>query len=168
MKTSIKGRLLIEQFEGLYLTAYDDGFGTLTIGYGHTTAAGLPQVTVGQTITKEEADTILSTDLEKVELIVTELVHVELTQSMFDALVSFEFNTGALRGSTLLKYLNEGNIHAAADQFLLWDHAKGRVVEGLLKRREAEKELFLSEVPATIVSTAKPSWFSRLFRKGNK
>jgi len=144
MKTSPNGRKLIEFFEGCYLKAYDDGFGTLTIGYGHTTAAGPPPVVVGQTCTKVEADNILSTDLGSVEREVTSLVKVPLNQNQFDALISFEFNTGGLGKSTLLKLLNARNYTGAADQFLDWNHAGGRVVAGLTKRRQQERALFLT------------------------
>ena len=91
MQTSANGRKLIEQFEGLFLQAYDDAndhivkvgqavHGTLTIGYGHTSVAGPPRVYVGQTITQVEADSILAADLASVELEVNHLVKVPLNQ----------------------------------------------------------------------------------------
>jgi lysozyme len=89
---------------------------------------------------------------------VDDLVKVEITQSMFDALVSFTYNVGlgSLRRSTLLRKLNEGNIQAAADQLLRWNRARGRVLPGLTRRRVAERELFLREpwsISAGTVST---------------
>jgi lysozyme len=161
MKTSPDGRKLIESFEGLILTAYDDYndhvvklgdaiHGTLTIGYGHTTAAGSPSVFVGQTISKDEADQILEQDLAKVEKEVNSLVAVPLTQDQFDALVSFQFNTGALGKSTLLKLLNNSNYPGAANEFLKWTHASGRVLPGLIRRRQAERKLFLTPILTTI------------------
>src|ERR1700720_127720 len=157
MQTSLNGRKLIESFEGLILTAYDDYndhivklgdtiHGTLTIGYGHTTAAGSPSVFVGQTISKDQADQILEQDLSKVEKEINSLVAVPLTQDQFDALVSFQFNTGALGKSTLLKLLNNSNYPGAANEFLKWTHASGRVLPGLIRRRQAERKLFLTPV----------------------
>ena len=104
MQTSPNGRKLIESFEGLFLQAYDDHndhivqpgeqvIGTLTIGYGHTTAAGPPAVYVGMVIDQPTADAILSADLASVELEVQHLVNVPLNQNQFDALVSFQYNT---------------------------------------------------------------------------
>ena len=163
MKTSANGRKLIESFEGLILQSYDDYndhivsqgdtvHGTLTIGYGHTDAAGPPSISLGQTITKEEADNILATDLAKVEREVSELVHVSLNQNQFDALVSFHFNTGALGHSSTLQLLNQSNYTEAADHLLLYNKASGRVLAGLVRRRQAEKDLFLSK--STTVDTA--------------
>src|ERR1700758_619687 len=105
MRTSPAGLTLITKFEGLFLKAYDDEddhivsagervFGTLTIGYGHTSAAGPPRVYVGQEITEPQAEAILEADLRSVELEVEHLVKVPLSQNQFDALVSFQYNTG--------------------------------------------------------------------------
>ncbi len=161
MKTSDKGRKFIEGFEGLILDAYDDANdhvvpiggsyrGTLTIGYGHTNPAGPPTVYVGQTITRQEADAILASDLAAVERDVSRLVTVPLNQNQFDALVSFHFNTGALGKSTLLKVLNSGDYKQAAEDFLAWNHAGGQVLPGLTHRREAEKAMFLSSAVSTV------------------
>ena len=149
MKTSDNGRKFIEGFEGLYLHTYDDGTGVLTIGYGHTTAAGPPAVERGQTITQEQADQMLSSDLGKVESQVNELVTVPLTQNQFDALVSFQFNTGALGHSSALTALNKGDYTTAANDLCLYDKDHNHagefvVVPGLVRRRQAEKEMFLT------------------------
>lgn len=157
MKTSAVGRQLIESFEGLILKTYDDANdrivrdgdvvrGVLTIGYGHTTSAGLPVVRVGQVITKEQADQYLANDLGKVEKEVTNLVKVPLNQNQFDALVSFHFNTGALGKSSALKVLNAGDYKSAADSLTLYNRASQLgpgPIPGLVRRREAEKALFL-------------------------
>ena len=154
MKTSDNGRKFIEGFEGLFLKAYDDAndhivqpgqsiHGTLTIGYGHTNTAGPPHVYIGMEITKEEADTILGSDLTSVELQVAHLIKVPINQNQFDALVSFDFNTGGLGRSSTLRDINAGHMQAAADALLMWDRASGRVLPGLLHRRRAERELFL-------------------------
>lgn len=159
MKTSSNGRKFIEGFEGLILQAYDDHndhivevgqtvVGTLTIGYGHTDAAGPPKVYVGQKITQTEADQFLGTDLAGVENSVNHLVKVPLNQNQFDALVSFEFNTGSLGKSSVLTLLNSGDYTTAAEHILLYNHAGGVVVAGLTRRREAEKALFNTKVVA--------------------
>lgn len=156
MKTSSTGRKLIEEFEGCILGAYDDdndhivplgghSRGTLTIGYGHTSAAGAPKVFVGQTITKSQADLILTSDLGPVERDVARLVHVPITQNQFDALVSFHFNTGALGKSGVLVHLNKKDFQGAADALLQWTHANGRVMSGLVRRRQDERKLFLTK-----------------------
>lgn len=157
MKTSSQGRKFIEGFEGLILQAYDDHndhivpvggtpIGVLTIGYGHTDAAGPPKVYVGQKITQAEADKFLATDLSAVENEVNHLVKVPLTQNQFDALVSFQFNTGALdhSGNSLLAALNSKDYAKTADDFLLYDHAAGVKLAGLTRRREQERKMFLS------------------------
>lgn len=138
------GRALIESFEGLFLKTYNDGTGVPTIGYGHTTAAGPPVVSYGQTITKEQADHMLADDLAKVEAHVNALVKVPLNQNQFDALVSFEFNTGWLGHPqcSLLRALNSGHYALADQDFMLYNRAGGHVMAGLTRRRAAEKELF--------------------------
>lgn len=145
MKTSANGRKLIEQFEGLELKAYDDGTGTWTIGYGHTSAAGLPRVVPRMVITQEQADAILEADLASVEADITHHVTAQLNQNQFDALVSFDFNTGALDRSSLLWVINNhhGDITAA---FETWRFAKIGGVEQpiLLSRRQKEAALYLT------------------------
>lgn len=146
MKTSAAGRKLIEEFEGLYLHTYDDGTGTLTIGYGHTTAAGPPHVYRGMTISREQADAILSADLASVEISVAHHVTAPLAQNQFDALVSFDFNTGALRHSNVLIDLNNRRYERVPLDLMAWDHAHvhGRMVvmPGLERRRKAEGNMF--------------------------
>jgi lysozyme len=168
MKTSLNGRKLIESFEGLILQSYDDYndhivnsgdtvHGVLTIGYGHTSVAGAPHVSIGDTITQSDADRILGEDLKRVEDEVNRLVHVPLNQNQFDALVSFEFNTGALGHSSALPLLNAGNYVEAADHLLLYNQAGGRVLAGLIRRRKAEHELFMSQVTLLPDTPTKPT-----------
>ena len=142
MQTSEKGLDLIRKYEGLQLAAYVCPGGKLTIGYGHTG----PDVTEGRRINVEEANALLEHDVQRFELAVNELVTVPMTQGMFDALISFSFNLGAgsLKSSTLLKKLNADDREAAADEFLKWNKAKGKVLAGLTARRESERELFLA------------------------
>lgn len=157
MKMSDEARRdLTEDFEGLILKAYDDATdhivapgsrvrGTLTIGYGHTSAAGPPRVYVGMEITKEQADEILSADLASVEIEVEHLVKVPLTQFQFDALVDFQYNTGWLAHPhcSLLNALNAGNYKLAAQDFMLYNRAQGKVLVGLNRRRKAEMAWFV-------------------------
>ncbi|HTF64490.1 MAG TPA: lysozyme [Edaphobacter sp.] len=141
MITSQRGLDLIKQFEGLRLTAYQDSVKTWTVGYGHTGSD-----VHSLTITRDEAEDLLLQDVKEAEHAVNSLVtHVVLKQGQFDALVDFVFNLGAaaLHDSTLLRLVNAREFDNAADQFLRWDHAGGKVLPGLTKRREAERELFL-------------------------
>jgi len=141
MKISDKGLSLIKEFEGCKLTAYKDIVGVLTIGYGSTGT----HVKEGMTISQERAEALLREDVLRFEQCVNKLVKVELTQNQFDALVSFAFNLGCgnLGSSTLLKKLNARDYQGAADQILRWNRAGGKIVNGLVRRREAERTLFL-------------------------
>ena len=145
MEYSKNGAKLTEQFEGCKLTAYPDpgtGGSPWTIGYGHTG----PEVHLGLTITQEQAEELLMEDVKKAAATVNTKVTTDITQEEFDALVDFVFNVGAgnFDASTLLKKVNAGDIHGAADEFLKWDMAAGKHMAGLLKRRHAEAEEFLS------------------------
>ena len=141
MQVSPRGRTLIQKFEGLRLTAYQDMVGVWTIGYGHTG----PDVKAGMTITLQQAEQLLINDLARFEKGVNALVQTPISQNQFDALVSFSYNLGlgSLQQSTLLRLLNAGNFQAAADQFPRWDHAGGKKVAGLTARRAAERQIFL-------------------------
>jgi lysozyme len=103
-------------------------------------------VTPGLKIAQSRADALLAEDLARSAQIVNSLVHVYLNQNQFDALCDFAFNVGAgnFRSSTLLRLVNAGNLAAAADQFARWNLAAGKVMPGLVKRRAAERALFLS------------------------
>ena len=133
---------LIKSFEGCSLTAYADSGGILTIGFGHTGG-----VEPGQTITQGQADAYLEQDLESAEQVVQNATEIDLTPNQFGALVSWEFNTGALAGSEGMALINQRQFEAAWDNhFCLWIHdANGNVLEGLVRRRAAEKALFFSE-----------------------
>lgn len=143
MNISETGIQLIKKFEGCSLNAYKCPAGIWTIGYGHTLG-----VKEGQTITKEQAEIFLKQDIRSFELTVNNLVNVPLNQGQFDALVSFCYNLGSgnLKNSTLLKLLNKKNYIGAAEQFDRWVYASGKKLPGLVKRRTAEKELFLNDI----------------------
>lgn len=142
MKTSDKGRHFIELWEGLYLHAYNDGVGVPTIGYGHTSAAGPPHVYYGMKITPAQADAILAADLASVEADVNHHVTRKLTQDQFDTLVSFDFNTGALSRSNVLRAINLGRFDLVGPDLNMWVHGGGHVMQGLVRRRHAEGQLF--------------------------
>ena len=146
MQISDKGIALIKQFEGCKLTAYQDSVGVWTIGYGWTQPVDGKPIRAGMTIKQETADRLLKTGLVSYESDVSRLVKVGLTQGQFDALVSFTYNLGArsLSTSTLMRKLNASDYAGAADEFLRWNKAGGKVLNGLTRRREAERALFLS------------------------
>lgn len=140
------GLELIKSFESLRLVAYLDSAGIPTIGWGATKG-----VRLGDVITEAEAIAELEADLAEASAGVERLVKVDLTDNQFAALVSFVFNlgAGALDGSSLLRKLNAVDFAGAADEFLRWDkaHVKGvlKVLPGLTRRRQAERELFLAQ-----------------------
>ena len=136
------GLNLIKEFEGLSLEAYLCPAKVWTIGYGHTKYAK-----PGMVITQEQAGKLLREDLYDFESAVNKFVKVPLTDNQFSALVSFAFNvgSGSFKSSTLLRKLNEKDYEGAADQFDKWIYAKGQVLNGLIRRRKAEKELFLKK-----------------------
>lgn len=143
---------LIKQWEGKYLTAYHgaaDRPGLLTIGYGHTDAAGPPKVTAGMTITEKQAEDILRNDLYGCESDVAQLVKVPLNDNQFAALVSFVFNVGVanFRSSTLLRKLNSGAYDAVPAELQKWNKANGKRVQGLANRRAAEAGLWVRGAP---------------------
>ena len=139
MNLGYNGTKILKFFEGCRLTAYQDSVGVWTIGYGHTKG-----VHAGMSITQEEAEQMLLIELEEYEGYIDKYVIVPLTQNQFDALVVWVYNLGPtnLRRSTLLKELNSGNYTAAGNEITRWNKAGGKVLAGLVKRREAEAELF--------------------------
>ena len=138
---------LIKHYEGLRLKAYRDAVGVWTIGYGHTSMAGDPKVKAGMVITEDEAEQILRTDLKKYEDAVKKaLPGYPLTDNQYAALTSLCYNVGPgnFSKSSVVRYLRQGNPGQSADAFRAWNKAGGRVLQGLVTRREAERKLFLS------------------------
>ena len=146
MAVSAKGIDLICSFEGLRLTAYDDGVGIWTIGFGTIKYPNGVRVKRGDSCTLEQAKSYMKHDLIEFEHTVNSLVKVPLNQNQFDALVSLTYNigSGAFKSSTLLKKLNLSDYKGAADQFDVWVNAGGKRMQGLANRRAKEKSLFLS------------------------
>ena len=146
MHISPSGIDLICNFEGKRLTAYDDGVGVWTIGFGTTVYPNGIKVMKGDTCTEAQAKTYMAHDLKKFEATVNKAVTVQLNQNQFDALVSLAYNIGtnAFSKSTLVKKLNANDNRAAADQFDVWVNAGGKRMQGLVNRRAKEKALFIS------------------------
>ena len=142
---SDNGMKLLEQFEGLRLEAYLDSAGIATIGWGSIKYPNGNKVKLGDKITKAQAKKYKLHDLKEFESTVNTSVKVPLTQNQYDALVSLSYNigSGAFKNSTLLKKLNSGDYKGAAEQFLVWNKVNSKKVQGLVNRREAERNLFL-------------------------
>ncbi len=140
MKINSKGLELIKSFEGCRLTAYKPVKAEKfwTIGYGHYGA----DVTQGMTITQAQAEQLLKQDLAKFEGYVEKYVSIPLTENQFSALVSFTYNCGA---GNLQKLVRNRNTAQIAEAILLYNKASGKVLNGLVRRRKAERELFLSD-----------------------
>lgn len=142
MDISDNGIALIKQNEGLRLKVYADVAGHLTVGYGHKDDS----MTLGDTITQDQADQFLQDDIAAVVSGLNSALQVTVTQNQFDALCDFAFNLGLEREetSTMFKLINQGDFADAANQFPLWCHAGGVVVQDLVNRRAQEQALFLS------------------------
>ena len=129
------------------VTAYFDPVGIPTIGYGNIDSVTRADVDV-KVISPQEAEKLLRGDLKTAEDAVSNLITVKLNDNEFSALVSFTFNVGAgaLKNSTLRKRLNRGDnrTSVANEEFRKWVKAGGRVLQGLVRRRRAERDLFLS------------------------
>ena len=135
----MEGIALIKKFEGCELEAYQCSAGVWTIGYGHT-----KDIVEGMTISKEQAEEMLVDELHEYENYINKYVTVALSQNQFDALVSWVYNLGPanLKASTMLKVLNKGQYEEVPAQMKRWNKAGGKVLEGLIRRREAEACLF--------------------------
>jgi len=140
MHTSDEGFELIKKFEGCELEAYQCAAGVWTIGYGHT-----KDVQEGDKWTEEKADFMLWRELDdEYEHYVNSLVTAPMNQSQFDSLVSWTYNLGPnnLKKSSMLRVLNEGKYDEVPAQMKRWNKAKGKVLAGLTRRREAESLMF--------------------------
>lgn len=158
MKTGDTGLNLIKAYEGLRLSAQSEPLPgstsdrVWTVGYGHKTTASQ-----GMTVTEREATRLLHNDIQPIEDLIRNTVRCPLNQNEHDALVSLIFNVGEqnFRRSTVLQKLNDGDKLAAADAFERWTRARvdGKLVklDGLVRRRAAEKSLFLMPTDAELV-----------------
>ena len=141
------GIALIKQFEGCRLEAYKDSVGVWTIGWGTTAAAGVGiKPEAGMKITQDEADWYLEKTVAKFAEGVSDALRNNVTDNQFAACVSLAYNIGVPRfaASSVVKWINAGDFEGAANSFLLWNKAGGKVLKGLVRRREAERALFLT------------------------
>ena len=142
MKTSSRGIELIKKYEGCELTSYKCSAGVNTIGWGNTYYEDGSKVQIGDTITQERADELLLNLLPKYENQVKSRIRRELNQNEFDALVSFVWN--CWYSETLFRYVNERNVNTVEWWKTHYIKAGGKVLNGLVKRREEEAELYIS------------------------
>lgn len=149
MKTNQRGIDLLKSYEGLRLKAYLCPAQIPTIGYGATTYEDGSKVTLKDTlITVQRAEDILKHHLRTFETAVDSSISASLNENQFSALVSLCYNIGPgnFKKSTLVMLIEKGDLQGAADQFLVWNKGGGVILEGLLKRRKAERALFLTPV----------------------
>lgn len=145
MKISNNGLNLIKQFENFMPEAYKDPVGILTIGYGHVIKDN-DNTLEASTLTEEEATTLMINDLEAFQNNINDVCkqcNVILNQNQYDAMCSFCFNTGFIKGN-MLKRFEANNIKGIGDNFILYVYSKGKLLPGLVKRRKMEQELFFS------------------------
>ena len=138
---------LVKEFEIFQPEAYLDPVGVWTIGYGTTAAAGVGiEPKAGMRITEAEADEYLRRGLDKFAALIRPKITRPTTPAEFGAMLSLAYNIGptAFSRSSVLRWFNAGDKDEAADAFRLWNRAGGRVLKGLVRRREAERDLFLS------------------------
>lgn len=140
LRMSLPGRNFVKRFEELRLKAYQDQGGIWTIGYGHTRG-----VKMGDVITEAQAETYLKGDLMEAERALALDSGVNLFQHEYDALVSLIFNIGVghYSSSTIRRTLKMKRYDLAADEFPRWNKVKGKVSNGLKRRRHDEREIFV-------------------------
>lgn len=143
MHASPNGLNLIKSFEGFSADPYQDSAGVWTIGYGHTSGVNKS----APRITERQAEEFLDIDIKRAEFDIERYISFDLNQNQYDALASLVFNVGAapLLG-TLGRLLNAGDVAGAAEQFGRWIYADHKPLKGLIRRREAEKALFLQPI----------------------
>jgi len=145
MKINNAGLELIKTFEGFSSSPYLDPIGIPTIGFGSIWNDDGSSVTMSQPdLNEAEAESYLRREVRHIEERIGRLIQSELTDNMFSSLCSFTYNigTGALQRSTMRMKLNRGWYEAAAEEFPKWRKAGGRVLQGLVRRRIAERNLF--------------------------
>lgn len=156
MQTSSNGLKFLMREEGVILHVYKDQVGIPTVGVGHVV---LPGEDFSDGLTNQEAMELLRKDVGKCERAIAQLVEVTITQNMYDMLVSLSFNigtgdvkrrVGGLAGSSVIKFLNQGNFQQASSAFLLWCKAGGVKNQGLYNRRVRESKLFLTPDPVPV------------------
>ena len=160
MKTSQRGIDLIKEYEGLKLTAYLCPTGVPTIGWGHTRTVTRADVNAQRRITEAEAERLLQEDLMTFERGVLSACTIAPNQHQFDAFVSLSYNigVGAFQRSTALRRHNEGDFDSAANAIEMWNkgtiNGQRQVLRGLVRRRAAEKALYLMPVEPDVMPQA--------------
>ena len=144
MHINERGIEMVKSFEGLALKPYLRPANVWTMGYGATVGSDDKPIDLDMEPISE-AEALLLRDLESSEGSVSRLIKTALTENQFSALTSFTFNVGAgaLQRSTLRMKLNRGEVQNAADEFPKWKFANKRILAGLVRRRAAERALFL-------------------------
>lgn len=138
MKLSRKGAMELIGHEAIVLTRYKDSVGVWTIGVGHTKASGAPDPeTYKGEMSLDEAMILFERDVARYVADVNSVIKVPVTQTQFDALVSFHYNTGAIRRAELVRYINAGEIQAAVNSFMKWTNPPE-----IIDRRKKERDLF--------------------------
>ena len=147
MHINERGIEIVKRFEGISTKPYLCPANVWTVGYGATVGSdGRPIDPDMEAVSEHEAEALLLRDLESSEGWVSWLIKTALTENQFSALTSFTFNVGAgaLQRSTLIMKLNRGEVQGAADEFPKWKFANKRILAGLIRRRAAERSLFLA------------------------
>ncbi len=171
MKISQIGIAIVKAFESClakvegrpgFFKAYRDPVGVLTIGWGHTNHHE-PKFTVSTIWSQKQCDDALAADLAIFEAHVSKQAKVPLTQNEFDALVSWAYNTGGPSTATLWKKLNAGDKRAVPAELAKWNKGGGKVLNGLVRRRKSEGELFAGNTAAALktAGTVMPQTVSR-------
>lgn len=148
MKLSANGFKLLGELEGIVLRPYRDSVGIPTIGIGSTYYEDGTKVKMSdKAITKERAIQLAKNVVKSFEAQVNKSILLPMVQNQFDAMVLLCYNIGksGFARSSVVRNFNAGNIQKAADSFLLWNKAGGKVVKGLVNRRNIERTLFLSK-----------------------
>lgn len=148
MQLSSNGFRLLGELEGIVLKPYRDSVGIPTIGIGSTYYEDGTKVKMtDKAITKERAIQLAKNVVKSFEQQVNKSILLPMTQNQFDAMVLLCYNIGesSFARSSVVRHFNKGNLQQAADSFLLWNKAGGRVVRGLTNRRKKERELFLTK-----------------------
>ena len=146
MKCNETGLQIIKTFEGFRSSPYKCSAGVPTVGYGSTRGFDRSPIKMSMgSITEEQANELLKRDITSAERSVSRLIKVELNGNEFSSLVSFVYNLGSgnLQSSTLRSKLNRDDREGASNEFPKWRKAGGKVLKGLVLRREAERNLFL-------------------------
>jgi len=170
MTINAAGLALIKSFEAFRADAYLDPVGVPTIGYGTTSNAGIGvTVRLGMRITEAQAQAYLAAALDKFAAHIGPKITAPINENEWAAFLSLAYNIGpgAFGKSSALRKFNEGDKEGAANAILLWNKAGGKVLKGLIRRREAERALFLTVPTKTIwgipEAPAKPSFWRSLW-----